>query len=206
MLCTDNIQKIRKVRTDQEMMDPLTQIALKHHTDKYEPHRYTGAYHRHLGHLRDEPVTLVEIGVASGGSIEMWGEYFTNWYAQIIGIDIDPDCYYEPEDSRLDIRIADGTKDSTGVHGGVDILIDDGSHTSEDILRAYSFWWPKVVSGGWYIIEDLKVQWRRDYGGGSTGSNVINTVLGHATGLMRGDEGKVKSLHIYDEIVLLEKN
>jgi hypothetical protein len=43
--------------------------------DKWE--HYLDAYHRHFDRFRaQERVVVVEVGVQSGGSIEMWRRYF----------------------------------------------------------------------------------------------------------------------------------
>jgi hypothetical protein len=42
------------------------------------------------------------------------------------------------------------------VHGGDwDVVIDDGSHISSDIITTHSALWPHLKSGGIYEIEDL---------------------------------------------------
>lgn len=39
--------------------------------------RYLDAYHRHFNRFRvQDKITIVEVGVQSGGSIEMWRSYF----------------------------------------------------------------------------------------------------------------------------------
>ena len=43
--------------------------------DKWMP--YLDAYHRHFNRFRSQDkITMVEVGVQSGGSIEMWQAYF----------------------------------------------------------------------------------------------------------------------------------
>ena len=34
------------------------------------------------------------------------------------------------------------------------LIIDDGSHASDDQKVSFNTLWPRVVKGGWYVIED----------------------------------------------------
>ena len=52
---------------------------------------YFDIYDEHFSRFRGKDVTVLEIGVASGGSLEMWKAYFGN-EAQIYGVDIRPEC------------------------------------------------------------------------------------------------------------------
>ena len=78
-------------------MKTLDEIALQYEggahptidTDK-STHGYTGFYDEILGHLREQPCTILDIGVNTGGSIRMWEEGFP--LAKIIGIDRPGGC------------------------------------------------------------------------------------------------------------------
>ena len=52
---------------------------------------YFEIYDRHLSRFRDREITVLEIGVAGGGSLEIWRKYFGP-KAKIVGLDINPDC------------------------------------------------------------------------------------------------------------------
>ena len=54
-------------------------------------HHYFDIYDRHFSKYRGQNPTIVEVGVAKGGSIEMWNSYFDNKFT-IYAIDIDPEC------------------------------------------------------------------------------------------------------------------
>jgi cephalosporin hydroxylase len=64
---------------------------------------YLDIYHRHFERFRGKPVTVLEIGVYHGGSLQMWKEYF-GVHANIIGIDINPICK-ELEEENIKIYI-----------------------------------------------------------------------------------------------------
>lgn len=42
--------------------------------------------------------------------------------------------------------------------GKFDIIIDDGGHQYGPMLASFKFLWPHVVSGGYFILEDLRTQ------------------------------------------------
>ena len=51
-------------------------------------HHYFDIYHNHFCRFRDLPITILEIGVYKGGSLQMWKNYFGP-KAKIYGVDID---------------------------------------------------------------------------------------------------------------------
>lgn len=62
---------------------------------------YFEVYDRHLGRFRDRPVRVLEIGIYSGGSLQMWRNYFGPG-CEIYGIDIESACKaYENESVRV---------------------------------------------------------------------------------------------------------
>ena len=75
-------------------MTTLTEIANKYKSDKGSKffatddpgHLYTEHYHQLFEHMRDNQVTLLEIGAAKGASLLMWNEYFQK--GDIVGMDI----------------------------------------------------------------------------------------------------------------------
>src|SRR5262245_52207829 len=52
---------------------------------------YFDIYDRHFHRFRGKEVHILEIGIFSGGSLEMWRDYFGP-KAVIYGVDIEPDC------------------------------------------------------------------------------------------------------------------
>ena len=133
----------------------LTQIADHFKTDKGSiKHNYTAVYERYFGSLRGQPgLRLMEIGVACGSSLKMWSKYFAD--ARILGVDIRPDC---ANLCRLYPNIAITIQNATKapVPGAFDIIIDDGSHVSADIVDTFKHNWPNLKPGGLFVVEDLK--------------------------------------------------
>lgn len=136
-------------------MDPLTEIGLKHSTDKAVDHKFTPWYHSKLHYLRDQPINLLEIGVFYAQSLRTWRDYFPK--ATIYGFDInDRKCFTE---ERIIIEQGDQTDVPfiQSVFGDVkfDIIIDDGGHTMFQQQTTLVNIFDRLKSGGIYILEDL---------------------------------------------------
>ena len=121
--------------------------------------------------LRDEKISLLEIGVQNGGSLETWSDYFSN-ATQFIGCDIDPKCAdLKYDDKRINIVIGNANITSTfqeiiGYRNEFDIIIDDGSHISTDVITSFMNYFPLVKPGGIYIVEDTHTLYMDAFGGG----------------------------------------
>jgi methyltransferase family protein len=112
---------------------------------------YFPIYEHHFAKFVGRPIRLLEIGVGHGGSLQMWKRYFGP-KAEIHGFDIDPRCE-EYEEEQINIWIGDQSIIGP-LWGGLDIVIDDGSHLREDQVSSFKDLWPCVVPGGIYLIED----------------------------------------------------
>ena len=92
-------------------MEPLNEIFDRYDTDKNQRfHDYCRQYDDLLRKYRDKPVSLLEIGVYEGESLELWNEVFPN-STKIVGLDIDPSCQqFEKQSKRTYVEIGDATK------------------------------------------------------------------------------------------------
>lgn len=182
-------------------------------TDKLS-HGYIEHYDRHLSPLRDLPgVEMLEIGIFKGASIRMWDDWFLT--AEIDAIDIDPTCKAD-FGPAVNVYIEDA-KMFHPVHN-YDVIIDDGSHTSDDITFCFSALWNYVKLGGWYIIEDWEVQFMPAWGSARSGTNAVVQLHGVIDELLRGapktDEihldkqglARTSEIHVYEQIVFIRKN
>ena len=130
---------------------------------------YFEVYDRYLARYRGRPVTLVEIGVFKGGSLQMWRSYFGPG-AAIWGIDISP----EVEEMRAEgFNILVGDQADPAFLARVarevprpDILIDDGGHRMEQQIATFDALFPWLADDGVYICEDLHTSYWKDFGGG----------------------------------------
>lgn len=132
---------------------------------------YISEYDRLFQTHRDIPITLLEIGVQNGGSLEIWSKFFDK-AVKLIGCDINPACAQLQFDSeKISIVIGDANKDEAyyqimELEQNFDLIIDDGSHKSGDIVRSFLRYFNHLNEDGLYLIEDLHCSYWTDYEGG----------------------------------------
>lgn len=185
-------------------VDPLTQCAIKHGTDKWGMHFYTPHYHRILGHLKDEKINILEIGVGGydnpncgGLSLLMWKDYFAN--GQITGFDIHAKKF--GWEDRINLVQGDQSNPEDLLncvenHGPFDVIIDDGSHIPEHIFISFETLFPTLKEDGIYIIEDTQTSYMRSFRGqwpGNLTNNTVNYFAQFAHGL------NYKEIELVDE-------
>lgn len=146
-------------------MDLLTEIGIKHNTDKATDHKFTEVYERYFSPLKDKTLNIFEIGVWYGGSLRMLKEYFQN--SQIYAIDfVDKKAYSE---NRITIEQGDQTDknfmSSVFSDKKFDIIIDDGGHTMAQQQISLEVMFQRLNPGGIYILEDLHTSTDPSYGG-----------------------------------------
>jgi cephalosporin hydroxylase len=198
----------------------LVDIFVQHRgegVDKW--HHYLPLYERYLGPWRNRPLRFLEIGVFKGGSLEMWRKYFGP-EAVIFGIDIDPTCArFDGRDGQVRIGSQADPEFLSAVvdeMGGVDVVLDDGSHVMPHIRASLAALFPRMSSGGTYIIEDLHTAYWQQYGGGTASvTNFYTTVHAmiddmhgwyHEAGIAHPPTaGQLTGIHIHDSMVVLEK-
>jgi hypothetical protein len=137
--------------------DEFHELALKYKPSK-RFHAYIRHYSRHFAPIRSDVRLMIEIGVQTPNSLQMWEAYFPN--ATIVGIDIDPACKAF-ENGRKLVRIGDQNDkafldsivDEFG--GKIDIIIDDGEHSQPAILTSFCRLFPALAPHGIYAVEDL---------------------------------------------------
>jgi hypothetical protein len=138
-------------------------------SDKW--HLYLNKYDQLFMPYRNLIVSLLEIGIQNGGSLDVWANYFQS-ASVIIGCDINPACAaLRFASNKIKLVIGDIQHPSTQqtiltLAPSLDIVIDDGSHTSSDIIQTFCALFGHVKDGGLYVIEDLHCSYWLDYGGG----------------------------------------
>jgi Methyltransferase domain len=139
------------------MNSDLDAYGILNGTDKSSlNHDYLRHYERILGHLRYEPITLLEIGVFHGGSLRMWSDYLEK--ARIIGVDIQPECAQYAGDRR-EVEIGSQADpdflNDLGRRRQPHVIIDDGSHQADHVILTFRTLFPHLRPGGIYIVEDM---------------------------------------------------
>ena len=132
---------------------------------------YLDQYDEKLKKYQHLPVKLLEIGVLNGGSLEIFSKYFSN-AKLILGCDIDPKCKNLKYNKDENIILINGdvndnkTKEKILEHSKFDIILDDGSHNSDDVVKTFCNYFNHLKDGGLYIIEDLHCSYWREHKGG----------------------------------------
>jgi hypothetical protein len=138
---------------------------------------YTSLYHTLFHHRTREKLNLLEIGIGTmlsnvhssmrefalpgykpGGSLRAWRDYFVA--ASIHGIDVQPDTQFSED--RITTFLCDSTDERQVTSlfetlNGLkfDIIVDDASHIDTNQLKTLELFYPHLISGGIYVIEDL---------------------------------------------------
>ena len=129
--------------------------------DKGWPQGYMYPYSLLLERYHTQPVTICELGVAGGKSMEMWDRYFTHPDTKIYGIDMDLSQYPLEMRKVLTNRVTliDGDSlnlDKVGLNETTfDFVLDDGNHGVDTQTAFFKFFCPRLKPGGLLMIEDI---------------------------------------------------
>jgi hypothetical protein len=119
---------------------------------------YFPIYERHFARFRGREVHVLEVGIYSGGSLELWSEYFGP-RCHVYGVDIAPSCRaYENDHTKIFI----GDQADRGFWRQfkrqvprLDIVIDDGGHQFGQQVATLEELLPHLWPGGVYLCEDV---------------------------------------------------
>lgn len=153
----------------------LNMLARIYKSDKWGKHYYTQHYSKHFRRFKFKRVKLLEIGAGGyhypdigGNSLRMWKRYFP--FGRIYSLDIYDKSFFEErrikifQGSQTDVNILKKIIDQIGES---DIIIDDGSHINEHVIKTFEVLYPSLKNGGIYVIEDTETSYWPDYGGDS---------------------------------------
>ncbi|MFG1950404.1 hypothetical protein [Micromonospora sp. NPDC048830] len=224
------VQRIVRALDRRDPVD-LTELAVRCGTDKWGAlHQYPRHYQRHFGPLRDRRLTILEIGIGGyhdpeqgGASLRMWRHYFPR--AVIYGLDIvDKRPLDAPRvvTARGDQSKTEQLEEFARRHGPFDIVIDDGSHVSRDVLISFRALFPHLRPEGLYVIEDLHTSyWPEVFHGNDENLDDPRYTVGflktlvdglHHEELLRPEareplptDTQVTGLHLYHNLVVIEK-
>jgi hypothetical protein len=183
---------------------------------------YLPIYSRLFGPFRDRtghgrPLRFLEIGVSKGGSLDIWRDYFGE-EAIIYGVDIDPGCAgFDGRSAQVRIGSQadpDFLRSVVDEMGGVDIVLDDGSHVAEHQRIAFETLFPRLSPDGLYVVEDLHCAYWTAFGGGFRRKTSFISIAKDLIDDMhhwyhrrprRYETVDVGAVHVYDSLIALEK-
>lgn len=191
--------------------------------DSYMNSPYSSSKHSTYFDVYDElfksyvgkPITFLEIGVANGGSLFMWRDFFGP-QARIIGVDLNPEVSVW-RDHGFEIYIgsqSDSKFWQTLVKeiGPIDIVLDDGGHTFLQQITTLDSLVNAIVSDGLIVIEDTHTSYMKEFA-----PRVGLTFINYAFSIVHGInyrfgkfgtsyEEKVYSVYFYESIVAFRIN
>lgn len=167
---------------------------------------------------RDQVKTFMEIGVFKGYSLTGFAEYFPK--AKIIGIDINKSHFDSSilDNKRIEFFFGDATNEKWmketvfKKYPNIDIVLDDGSHLSDDMRNAFKLIWPRTNMV--YSIEDLGTQWSnnsfphkgRKYGDQFIrGNSYINDIHTQITNINKNNKSEIFKISILKWFVAYHK-
>jgi len=165
----------------------LKNLARVYKSDKWDRHYYAKHYQANFRRFKFKKIKLFEIGVGGyhypdrgGNSLRMWKRYFP--FGRIFSLDIYDKSYVEEsrikifQGSQVDEVVLNKIIDQIGEP---DIIIDDGSHINEHVIKTFQFLFPKLKDGGIYAVEDCQTSYWPDYGGDSDSLNNQATMMNY---------------------------
>lgn len=179
---------------------------------------YIPTYARFLEPYRGTPAKVLEIGVSHGGSLDVWRR-FLGPEATIFGIDNNPACagYVDPPN---EVRIGSQAdplflESVIAEMGGLDVVLDDGSHVASHQRASLGALWPHLAFGGLYIIEDIHTSyWPKCEGGyrrAGTAVELAKEIIDdqHAWFHLRPETAlpkeEIGALTVYESMFVIEK-
>jgi hypothetical protein len=206
----------------------LKALATVYHSDKWGTHWYSQHYEKHFAGLRRKRLNVLEIGIGGyddpelgGGSLRMWRTYFPK--GRIFGIDI----YDKSRHQERRIKTLQGSQvDEAFLHevvksiGKLDIVIDDGSHENEHVIRTFELLFPRMAENGFYVIEDTQTSYWKSCGGSSEVQGGARTSMEFFKRLIDGlnhqefeladyhptyYDRHIVSIHFYHNIIFIQK-
>lgn len=151
--CTDLCVLGRKFNTDKS---PYNVVAHRH--------PYTAVYSMLFASLKNRPIRFAEIGVARGGSAQLWDAYFSHPETQIEMFDRDANFLQHTNEitsKKVQCTLMDVQKDGDIARAlqergnEYDIILDDSTHGVEDQVRIVKEAFPLLKPGGVLIVEDI---------------------------------------------------
>ena len=185
---------------------------------------YFDIYDRYLPAYVGKNPTILEIGLAHGGSTELFLEYFDQ-DVTMYGVDYDPQFLnHTYGDARVYHEYGDQSKSEFWKSylpnkPEFDIIIDDGGHEMQQQIVTLTNTFPKLKDGGLYVVEDTHTSYWEQWGGGFDKPTTFLSFAKSLVDLLHKDHIKdrsaprelvdifnnLKCVTFYNSVTILEK-
>ena len=135
-------------------LDPREKFGNMRGGDRMVLHGYADIYAKHLIRFIGQSPVIVEIGVLKGTGLKMWRRLFPQ--SRIIGLDIDLSNCALSDNDNIELYEFDQFKPDMSFlkSDKADIVIDDGCHIDEAILKTWEAFKPHLADSYVYFVED----------------------------------------------------
>jgi len=170
---------------------------------------FTIHYEKLFNDIKEQKLMVLELGVFHGKSLAMWCDYFPN--SMIHGIDINLSYFNEQKLRKLGAFSKDNFKliqvditskdfiDIVQSLNNFNIIIDDANHKADVQYNNFILLFDKVVSGGYYIIEDI-VEPDKFY------SNFKDIIIGSISDKSKSKyKNKISNIEIHENLFIIKK-
>jgi hypothetical protein len=110
--------------------------------------------------FREKPLRMLEIGTDDGASLRTWSTYFKN-YQTLIGCGSNSACAHLTfDDPRIEVVVGDANSPEvfqqiTHRNPQFDIIVDNGSCVSGDMIKTFSLYFPVLANDGIMMIRNI---------------------------------------------------
>ena len=127
--------------------------------DKTSNHTYHDVYVKIFEEMRNKEISLLEIGIDEGKSLNVWKDYLKN--AKIFGLDINREFSHDRGYVfKADQNNLSDLEKITLELKSCEVIIDDGSHNPQHQIKTFNYLFENLLeNGGYYIIEDVETSY-----------------------------------------------
>ena len=190
-----------------EVVDGFADHGRRAGFEKYR--HYWAIFEQHLARFRGRRFRMLEIGVAGGGSAEVWREWLGGAF-ELHALEICPSA-------RRFARARNATEGGTVVHigdqadrgfvrevlrnatggEGFDVVLDDGGHFWAQQRASFDELFPSLRARGVYIVEDTHTSYWPHFGGGGGGGD-DDDAASFLGGFLRARVDAMHAFHLPD--------
>lgn len=157
------------------------------------------AYQRHFAGWAGHQVNMAEVGVQSGGSVQMW-QSVLGAKCHVYGLDINKNCM-QFSNAQTTITIGDQADPKmwenffANVAPKLDVLVDDGGHEPHQMRVTLVEVFNRLQPGGFIALEDIH------------GQHYVKTFFTPAANYLgyMAKNGQVASVHVYPFLLIVHK-